>query len=106
MRVELAGGEEVRGDLLVGADGLRSATRKLLMGEREARFTDVVVWRGLIPREKVPSRYDAKIMAWFGPRRHVLLYPLRHDGHPEQRLQPERVRPRHRGAPRVLDGVR
>jgi salicylate hydroxylase len=82
VRVELAGGEEVRGDLLVGADGLRSATRKLLMGEREARFTDVVVWRGLIPREKVPKRYDAKIMAWFGPRRHVLLYPLRHDRHP------------------------
>ena len=51
------------------------------MGEREARFTGVVVWRGLIPREKVPRRYDAKIMAWFGPRRHVLLYPLRHDRH-------------------------
>src|SRR5580692_10001342 len=81
VRVELAGGEEVRGDLLVGADGLRSATRKRLMGEREARFTGVVVWRGLIPREKVPQRYDAKIMAWFGPRRHVLLYPLRHDRH-------------------------
>jgi salicylate hydroxylase len=83
VRVELADGEEVRGDLLVGADGLRSATRKLLMGEREARFTDVVVWRGLIPREKVPGRYDAKIIAWFGPRRHVLLYPLRHDRHPD-----------------------
>ena len=53
------------------------------MGEREARFTGVVVWRGLIPREKVPGRYDAKIMAWFGPRRHVLLYPLRHDRHPD-----------------------
>jgi salicylate hydroxylase len=83
VRVELEGGEEVRGDLLVGADGLRSATRKLLMGERDARFTDVVVWRGLIPREKVPSRYHAKIMSWYGPRRHVLLYPLRPEGHPE-----------------------
>jgi salicylate hydroxylase len=83
VRVELAGGEEVRGDLLVGADGLRSATRKQLMGEREARFTGVVVWRGLIARQRVPSRYDAKIMAWFGPRRHVLLYPLRHERHQE-----------------------
>jgi salicylate hydroxylase len=83
VRVELENGQEVRGDLLVGADGLRSATRKLLMGERDARFTDVVVWRGLIPREKVPARYDAKIMSWYGPRRHVLLYPLRHDRHPD-----------------------
>jgi len=83
VRVELASGEEVRGDLLVGADGLRSATRTQLMGEREARFTGVVVWRGLIPRDKVPERYDAKIMSWYGPRRHVLLYPLRHDRHPD-----------------------
>ena len=83
VRVELANGEELRGDLLVGADGLRSATRRQLMGEREARFTDVVVWRGLIPREKVPQRYDGKIMSWYGPRRHVLLYPLRHDRHPD-----------------------
>lgn len=82
VRVELATGEEVRGDLLVGADGLRSQTRQQLMGEREARFTGVVVWRGLIRREKVPQRYDAKIMSWYGPRRHVLLYPLRHDQHP------------------------
>jgi salicylate hydroxylase len=83
VRVELGGGAEVRGDLLIGADGLRSATRKQLMGEREARFTGVVVWRGLIPRDKVPERYDAKIMSWYGPRRHVLLYPLRHDRHPD-----------------------
>jgi salicylate hydroxylase len=83
VRVELSDGEEVRGDLLVGADGLRSATRRQLMGEREARFTGVVVWRGLIPREKVPQRYDARIMSWYGPRRHVLLYPLRHGRHPD-----------------------
>jgi salicylate hydroxylase len=83
VRVELANGEEVHGDLLVGADGLRSQTRQQLMGEREARFTGVVVWRGLIPRDKVPQRYDAKIMSWYGPRRHVLLYPLRYDRHPD-----------------------
>ena len=83
VRVELENGEEVRGDLLVGADGLRSRIRTLLMGEREARSTGVVVWRGLIPRDKVPERYDAKIMSWLGPHRHVLLYPLRHAEHPD-----------------------
>ena len=83
VRVELAGGEELRGDLLVGADGLRSRIRTLLMGEREARATGVVVWRGLIPRAIVPERYDAKIMSWLGPHRHALLYPLRQAGHPD-----------------------
>jgi salicylate hydroxylase len=80
---EVAGGEELRGDLLVGADGLRSQIRTLLMGEREARATGVVVWRGLIPRAAVPERYDAKIVSWLGPRRHALLYPLRHAGRPD-----------------------
>jgi salicylate hydroxylase len=83
VRVELAGGEELRGDLLIGADGLRSQIRTLLMGEREARSTGVVVWRGLIPRAVMPERYDAKIMSWLGPGRHALLYPLRHAGHPD-----------------------
>jgi salicylate hydroxylase len=83
VRVELADGEEVRGGLLVGADGLRSRIRTLLMGEREARSTGVVVWRGLIPRRKVPERYDAKIVSWLGPGRHALLYPLRHAGQPD-----------------------
>ncbi len=83
VRVELGSGEEIRADLLVGADGLRSQIRRLLMGERQARSTGVVVWRGLIARDKMPERYDAKIMSWLGPHRHVLLYPLRHDRHPD-----------------------
>jgi salicylate hydroxylase len=81
VRVELENGQEIRGDLLVGADGLRSQIRTLLFGEQEARFTGVVVWRGLIPRAKVPQRYDATLVTWLGPRRHVLLYPLRHAAH-------------------------
>jgi salicylate hydroxylase len=83
VRVQLESGEEVRGDVLVGADGLRSQVRALLFGEQEARFTGVVVWRGLIPRAKVPERYDGKLLSWLGPRRHVLLYPLRHAAHPD-----------------------
>jgi salicylate hydroxylase len=82
VRVRLEDGEELSGDLLVGADGLRSQVRTLLFGEQEARFTGVVVWRGLIDRAKVPGRYDAKIITWLGPSRHVLLYPLRPAGHP------------------------
>ena len=83
VRVRLETGEEIRGDVLVGADGLRSRVRTLLFGEQDARFTGVVVWRGLIPRAKVPERYDGKLLSWLGPRRHVLLYPLRHADHPD-----------------------
>lgn len=83
VRVQLETGEEIRGDLLVGADGLRSQVRSLLFGEQESRFTGVVVWRGLIPRASVAERYDGKLLSWLGPHRHVLLYPLRHAAHPQ-----------------------
>ena len=36
VRVELASGEELRGDLLIGADGLRSTVRTLMFGEQES----------------------------------------------------------------------
>ena len=81
--VELETGEVIRGDLLIGADGLNSRIRTLLFGEQEARFTGTVVWRGLMSRAKVPERYSEHILSWLGPRRHVLVYPLRHAAHPD-----------------------
>ncbi|HEX4035621.1 MAG TPA: alpha/beta hydrolase fold domain-containing protein [Solirubrobacteraceae bacterium] len=81
--VQLDSGEEVRGDVLIGADGLRSATRRRLFGEEDARFTGVVVWRGLIRSEDMPEEYRWLMLGWYGPHRHVLVYPLRHAGHPE-----------------------
>jgi salicylate hydroxylase len=83
VRVGLESGEELRADLLIGADGLRSTVRTLLFGEQEARFTGVVVWRGLIPTERIPERHRGLLLSWLGPRRHVLMYPIRRDSHPE-----------------------
>ncbi|MBV9582624.1 MAG: FAD-dependent monooxygenase, partial [Chloroflexi bacterium] len=71
--VELETGEVIRGDLLIGADGLNSRVRTLLFGEQEARFTGTVVWRGLMPRAKVSADYSEHILSWLGPRRHVLV---------------------------------
>jgi salicylate hydroxylase len=83
VRVVLETGEELRADLLIGADGLRSTVRTLLFGEQEARFTGVVVWRGLIPTERIPERHRGLLLSWLGRRRHVLVYPIRRDSHPQ-----------------------
>lgn len=42
-----ADGREARGDLLVGADGLRSATRAQLLGEEPPRYAGLTAWRGI-----------------------------------------------------------
>ena len=41
------GGEE-RGDLLVGADGLRSAVRERILGDGPPRYAGYSAWRGLV----------------------------------------------------------
>jgi salicylate hydroxylase len=73
----LASGEEVHGDLMVGADGLRSTVRTLLFGEQPARFTGVAAWRGLIPAETMPSGFEHRIVTWPGKGRHAMTYPIR-----------------------------
>ena len=59
------------GDLVVGADGIRSVTRGLLNGTTAARFTGQVAWRAVIAADAAP---EARI--WMLPRRHVVTYPL------------------------------
>ncbi|TDD47844.1 FAD-dependent monooxygenase [Nonomuraea terrae] len=44
--VRLAGGGTVRGDVLVGADGRRSAVRAALWGDDPARLSGWVTWQG------------------------------------------------------------
>ena len=73
----LASGEEVEGDVMVGADGLRSTVRTVLFGEQEARFTGVAAWRGLIPADRMPPGFEHRIVTWPGRGRHAMTYPIR-----------------------------
>jgi salicylate hydroxylase len=75
----LADGEEVFGDVLVGADGLRSTVRTLLFGEQEARFTGFAAWRGTIPIERMPGGFEHTLVTWPGRGRHAMTYPIRPD---------------------------
>lgn len=78
VEVELEGGERVRGDVLIGADGVHSRVRRVLFGESDAEFTGCIAWRGLIPRERIPSHLQANVGTnWVGPGAHVIHYPLR-----------------------------
>jgi 2-polyprenyl-6-methoxyphenol hydroxylase-like FAD-dependent oxidoreductase len=47
VRVRFASGEEVQGDLLVGADGLHSVVRSQLVGAARPRYAGYTAWRGV-----------------------------------------------------------
>ncbi|MBC6428034.1 MAG: FAD-dependent monooxygenase [Cellvibrionales bacterium] len=71
-------GGEYRAEVLIGADGARSAVRTWLFGAGEPADQPVLVglaYRGLVDAEKV----EGKIIpgAVIGPRRHFVSYPLR-----------------------------
>ncbi|MBK6598958.1 MAG: FAD-dependent monooxygenase [Proteobacteria bacterium] len=51
--IELDDGQRLRANLVIGADGVRSAVRASLLGEMPARYTGFVAWRRLLPLEAV-----------------------------------------------------
>lgn len=58
--VRLSDGTEVRGDLLVGADGLRSTVRAQFLNDGEPRYAGYTSWRGVC---EVPDLADASSTA-------------------------------------------
>ncbi len=49
---ELAGGEILRADLLIGADGVRSCVRETLLGDGPPNHSGLLAYRAVIPRPK------------------------------------------------------
>lgn len=77
VELELADGRTVRGDVLVGADGVHSKIRAALFGHDDTVFTGMVAWRTLIPMEALPERFRRSVAAnWVGPGGHVVHYPV------------------------------
>ena len=71
-------GSEAKGASLIGADGLWSTVRPLIMPEASLRFTGATAWRAILPRGNLPSPFDAPVIGlWLGPRAHIVHYPVR-----------------------------
>ncbi|WP_339863125.1 FAD-dependent monooxygenase [Thalassospira alkalitolerans] len=71
----LQGGESIEGDLLIGADGIKSVIREQMHGAQEPHFTGQVAWRGMIPVDKLPKDFMPPVFInWMGPRRHMVVY--------------------------------
>ena len=71
----LATGEEIAGDLLIGADGLRSAVRAQMFGAMPPRYAGYTAWRGVTRSASRPSD-DALVTESWGAGRRFGLVPL------------------------------
>jgi 2-polyprenyl-6-methoxyphenol hydroxylase-like FAD-dependent oxidoreductase len=83
-------GSEARGDLLMGADGLRSAVRAQLFPGLEPAYAGYVAWRALVDEHTLPQELRRRLgnVYWFGlpPGEMIVAYrvPAR-DGAPGHR---------------------
>jgi salicylate hydroxylase len=78
VEVSLANGERVAGDVLIGADGIRSLVRERMLGAEAPRFAGCVAWRAVVPVEALghlPPPPTACV--WVGPGKHAVTYRIR-----------------------------
>jgi salicylate hydroxylase len=78
--VTLQNGEVIRGDAVIGADGIHSAVRTALRGPEEKQFANILMWRSLIPADRLAGlRLPVAGNNWFGVGRNIVSYWVRKD---------------------------
>ena len=73
--LETVSGESYKADVLIGADGVRSAIREAMFGLDEPEFTGNVAYRGLVDASKMSMAIEPA--AILGPGSHFVIYYVR-----------------------------
>lgn len=69
----------IRPFALVGADGVRSETRRQWMATPDPTYSGKVAWRTLVAPEKLGTTVSLdRVSVLFGSRHHLVVYPLPH----------------------------
>ncbi|MGX6999010.1 FAD-dependent monooxygenase [Caballeronia sp. KNU42] len=75
--LSFANGRQVDADLVIGADGARSITRRWMLGYDDALYSGCSGFRGVVPAERMHLLPDPEaIQFWIGPQGHLLHYPI------------------------------
>jgi salicylate hydroxylase len=76
--VTLADGTAVEGAAVIGADGLWSTMRELIVKDGAPRVSGHIAYRAVLPTEEVPENLRVGSMViWAGEKTHLVHYPLR-----------------------------
>jgi salicylate hydroxylase len=67
VELDFADGSSARGDLLIGADGVKSAVRAQIAGADNAVYTGDAAWRLTLPTDQLPADFMGQVMSvWMG----------------------------------------
>jgi 3-hydroxybenzoate 6-monooxygenase len=78
VRVHMSDDETLKGDALIGADGLWSRVREAVVGDGKPRVSGHIAYRAVLKREDVPAHlWSDDVLLWGGEKTHLVHYPLR-----------------------------
>jgi len=76
--LKLSDGRRIEGDVLIGADGIKSAVRRQIAGPATPDYTGDAAWRLTVPVDRFPADFmEGKSSIWVGPDKHAVVYFLR-----------------------------
>ncbi|HTP90706.1 MAG TPA: 3-hydroxybenzoate 6-monooxygenase [Xanthobacteraceae bacterium] len=71
-------GKEYRGAALIGADGLWSTIRQIVVGDGKPNVAGHITYRAVLPTSEMPEEFRWRDMVlWAGEKVHLVHYPLR-----------------------------
>ena len=78
VNLAFADGTQASVSALVGADGIHSVVRSALFGEEQPRFTGVVAYRAVIPRDRLDLPGLDRFTKWWGPNAasQIVTFPI------------------------------
>jgi salicylate hydroxylase len=78
VELNFADGGVARGDILLGADGLKSVIARQIVGDIPASYTGDAAWRITVPVERAPRNLlDQAMSVFMGPGGHAVCYYIR-----------------------------
>lgn len=76
--VALESGERIEALALVGADGVHSRIRQLIVDDGEPVASGAIIYRAVIPADEMPKDLQKPYPTlWAGPNTHIIYYPVR-----------------------------
>ena len=74
--LRFADGSSAQADAVIGADGVHSRVREILLGPEKPKFTGRVAHRTVFPTALMDGFTVDICTKWWGPDRHIVIYPV------------------------------